>query len=128
MYNMEVLLDHYEEYGDLTESYKIELSKTLVSYFLHFKIWLGRKDFEKVTKLIVTEFPTEDPLFYYQPPVNGRSNPKGKLYHRYNNQTDTWRSKLGGVYKYNVGKPKNKKEQNQPGKAPFHQLPKIYCI
>lgn len=113
MCDLTSIVEHYEEFGDFTERQKKEIVKAIVSYFLHFKIWLERRDFPKVTKLIVDEFPTEDPLYYYKPSGKGHLNPKGILYHRFNNQSGNWRSKYGGIYKNNVKKPKNKKIEKE---------------
>lgn len=120
-YGLEVILEYYLEHDDLTESHKIEISKAIVAYFLHFQIWLERKDFPKITKLITAEFPTEDPFYYYQPPANSHSTAKGKLFHRYNNQSGSWRAKLGGIYKNNVKSSKHQRKADDIGKIKIRQ-------
>lgn len=111
MYKMEAIVEHYSTYEMLTESLRKKLSHTLISYFMHFEIWLSRNDFQVISKMIIDEFPNEDPLYYYTPAGVGSVGPRGILWNRFVNQSRNWRTKLSGVFKNNK-KPENKNDRN----------------
>lgn len=123
MYRAESIMTYYKEFGTLTESLRKQLCHHLISYFIHFRIWIKRSDFPHITKLIKEEFPDEEEAYYYQPVSQMNKNPQGRLYCRYVNQTGSWRRKFNGVYK-NI-KSRSKTTENyvyvnsNPGKIRF---------
>lgn len=99
MYKLEVIIEYYGTHEMLTESYRKKMCHAIIAYFMHFEVWLSRADFEVLTRLIINEFPNEDPFLYYKPPDGYSSNPKGILWYRFVNQSVNWRSKLNGIFK-----------------------------
>lgn len=125
---MEVITEHYKEHEDLLQSQRKQLSINIVRYLIHNSIWVTRADFGVLTKMIVEEFPTEDPLLYYNPPGDGHLNPRGLLYNRYVNQTGEWRKKLNGVYKYRKCFESNDKMKKKAGSGQYFCLYSNRCF
>lgn len=53
-------------------------------HFVSLRIWIARKDFPTITRLIKNEFPKEIEELYYKPPNEKTTNPGGMFYNKYN--------------------------------------------
>lgn len=114
-YGGETITDHFKEFGHLTSYLRKKLVHTLINFFLENKFILKKDDLEEIGNMIVTDFPNEDPNFYYKPPQQG-SNPTGALYYRYNNQLLPMRKHKLFVYKNNMKKTTFKDSTNSKSK------------
>lgn len=128
MYKLETIVEFYAQNEMLEYEHRKKMTHAIIAYFMHFEIWLCRDDFVVIRDLIIKEFPTEDALYYYNPPPNSKTNPKGVLWHRFVNQSTSWRHKLGGVFRNNKKKDVLKNGvTSSPGKILSAAVAWSYC-
>lgn len=86
-YDLDHIIEYYEQNQHLTDFLRDELSTCLTNYFLNQAIHVKRKNFEKINKLISHQFPaeTENIGYYYAKVDENKSHPGGKLFHAYKN-------------------------------------------
>lgn len=67
----------------LDDSQRAKMCSLISNYFVSRYIWIKRKDFPVITKLIKNEFPNELEEFYYRPPNEESNSPGGMFYNKY---------------------------------------------
>ncbi|KAJ6642203.1 hypothetical protein Bhyg_07150 [Pseudolycoriella hygida] len=88
----QMIMDHYDAEKSLSPYIRRNLIALVVDYFVENRIKIGTKDCNILADKIVKLFPSEDKCNYFIA-GSGKTNARGGLYIKYNNQIRLYRSK-----------------------------------